>query len=78
MNLAQSIRDCTAQIVVASAINEGLTHMKQQVFDANAEAWTEDRVAREFGADALDHFRAIRKRRDALIAIIKMESSTDA
>lgn len=70
-DLAKSVREATAQIVVAAAINEALTHQDQRAFNPDAESWSEDRVARTFGAAALDHFRAIRMHRDALSAIIK-------
>jgi hypothetical protein len=55
-----------------SAINEELTFLKQQQF-GNTKRWNEDRVAREYGATALDHFRAIRYHRDQLKNIIKNE-----
>jgi len=72
-SLAVSIKSCTAQIVVDAAINEGLTLQNQQAFSKDARSWSEERVAREFGAKALDHFRAIRRHKAELMMIIKKE-----
>lgn len=74
-DLARDVQRCTAQIVVDAAINEALTLQNQRAFNEAAEAWTEERVAREFGAKALDHFRAIRAHKTALKAIIVGEAS---
>ena len=75
-DLARDARRCEAQIVVASAINEGLTLREMQVFNKEAKPYNEDRVAREFGADALDHFRAIRHHRNELTRIVSRERPT--
>lgn len=66
----KSIVSAEADIVVASAINESLTHTKQLMFNENAEVYDEEYVARNYGAAALDHFRAIRHHRDELKKII--------
>lgn len=71
MSLSEDLARCLASIVVDSAINEPLTTMNRRVFNPNAEPYDEDWVARNLGAEALDHFRAIRHHRNALSAIIQ-------
>lgn len=71
MSSREDLARCLASTVVDSAINEPLTTMNRRVFNAGAEPYDEDWVARNFGSEALDHFRAIRHHRDALKAIIQ-------
>jgi hypothetical protein len=70
MSFDLTLREATADIVIRSAINEGQTHIQMLSFDKNAKPYSEDRIARTYGSEALDHFRAIRHHRDALRAIL--------